>query len=324
MKNNFFNVIMFASIINSVTVKAAEAPTPSNTLPNTTAPATTSTSTMETPQPAKKPTKVTSFYGYTYRAFTGTGNGGPVVLDTGDMQMHILALKYHFNDRWALRVGSAYIIHTLNFRMAMPKPMEQSVFVEGFTDLRASAQLTALKDDKQSLDFTLGLNLPTSPLLKDPEFHTPLPPQDQFSSGTYDVMATTTYSYNLEQWTFSEKLDAVIHTGVNAIGYRLGDDFGSTTAATFAYRPWLMGTVSARFTDRKPIPVNNMDKSIRADVKQGSGWEGAIAVRSGLPPINGIRIGFEAGAPFYNSSKTNQYTVGKTLWYASTNLTATF
>lgn len=282
----------------------------------------TSKTTASVPTPLPQPTKVTAFYGYSYRSFTGVNSNGPVVLNDGDMQMHILALKYNANEKWAFRVGSAYLIHALNFSM-MKQPM--TVNVEGFSDVRASTFYTFFKEKTQSLDMSLGLNLPTAPILKD-DFGKPLPPQDQFSSGTYDLMAAVNYAYNLEDWSFVQKLDTVKHTGISPAKYRLGDDFGFTTAVSYTAYKYLTPTLSARFTDRKDLDVNNLEKPKSAKINYGSGWEGVLSLKSGMPlnKERNLMLGVEAGAPIFRTSKTNQYAVGQTLWYAMTNVTALF
>jgi hypothetical protein len=291
----------------------------------------TPSSTTTTPTPVQnQPPKTSSFYGYQYRSFVGVANPGPVNLVGGEMQMHILALRYNIAEKIGVRVGAAYLIHTLNFTMKdMANPSaplkEETVYVEGFSDLRPSVIYTHYKDSTGSLDFSAGLNLPTSPILKE-ETGKPLPPQDQFSSGTYDLMLAANYSYNLSDWTFSEKMDGVFHTGQNSAGYRLGDDFGFTTAVSYNAKPWLVPVLSARYTDRKDLAINEYYRPQKANVKYGSGWEGYFVLRSGMPlkADQSLRLGFEAGAPIFKTSRTSQYIVGETLWYVATNLTATY
>ncbi len=290
---------------------------------------TSTTTTTQTKPPT--PAKASSYYHYSYRAFTGVSNPGPINLINGDMHMHILALKYNFNEKWAFRVGSAYLIHTFNFTMkdmsnpgAPPQPM--TVNVEGFSDLRSSVLYTVFKDRIQALDFSFGLSLPTAAILKYEDSGKPLPPQEQFTSGTYDVMLVANYSHNIDDWSFSEKLDGVFHTGRNSAGYRLGDDFGFTTAVSYAIKPWLVPVVSARYTDRKDLAINEYWSPKKTNMKFGSGWEGTLSLRSGIPlkADQSVRLGFEAGAPIFKTSRTSQYVVGETLWYVATNLTATY
>ncbi|OQW47537.1 MAG: hypothetical protein A4S09_15130 [Proteobacteria bacterium SG_bin7] len=318
MGKNIF-VIGFTAIV--VVAHAHNGVAQANSNPVTTS--TTSATKVEIP----KTPKVASYYGYSFRSFVGVSNPGPINLKDGDMQMHILALKYNMSEKWGWRVGSAYLVHNFNIldkRLAGNTKM-QNIHVEGFSDLRLSAIYIALKDKTQSLDFSLGLNLPTAVTLKNDDGKA-LPPQEQFSSGTYDIMPVVNYSYNLNDWAFSEKLDAVFHTGENSIGYRLGDDFGFTTAVSYTAVPWLTPILSARYTDRKDLAVNNFWNPRSTNIRYGSGWEGAVGFRSGLPLTSNqnVRLGFEAGAPIFRTSRTSQYVVGETLWYASTNLTATY
>ncbi len=288
---------------------------------------TSKTSTNQTQIPPAPP-KVSSYYGYSYRAFTGVPNPGSVNLIDGDMHMHVLSLRHNINEKWSWRVGSAYLIHTLNFTMKVPgQPLQNmTVNVEGFGDVRTAALYTAYKNKVDALDFVLGLNVPTAPILKDEMTGKPLAPQDQFSSGTYDFMLAVNYAYNFNDWSFTEKLDGVIHTGKNSAGYRLGDDFGFTTAVAYNIKPWLVPVFSARFVDRKDLAVNEFHQPKKANVKFGSGWEGVLALRSGIPlkADMSMRLGFEAGAPVFKTSNTTQYTVGETLWYVATNLTASY
>lgn len=295
------------------------------------APATTTTTTTVTPTKVPTPAKVISFYNYSYRSFTGVSNPGPINLTNGDMHMHILALKYNFNENWALRTGAAYLIHTFNFTMrdmskpsVAPQPM--TVNVEGFSDLRSSVLYTAFKDRIQSLDFSMGLSFPTAPIINYEDSGRPLPPQEQFTSGTYDVMLVANYSHNIHDWGFAEKMDGVFHTGKNSAGYRLGDEFGFTTAVSYSVKPWLIPVFSARYTDRKDLAINEYWSPRKANVKYGSGWEGTFSIRSGMPlkADQSLRLGFEAGAPIFKTSRTSQYIVGETLWYVATNLTASY
>ncbi|MDZ4663190.1 MAG: hypothetical protein SGJ18_16385 [Pseudomonadota bacterium] len=268
-----------------------------------------------------KPSKIISYYGYVYRSFVGLSAGNsPVFLKEGDMQLHVLALRYNFTDKWAMRAGSAYLIHDLNFSM-MNQPME--AHVEGFSDLRVSVVHGIYKNAGHSAEATLGLNLPTSPILKDEETGEALPPQDQISSGTTDLMTTLTYAFSPNSWTFAQKMDSVIRMGENSIGYRLGDEFGLTSSVSYAVKPYFVPSLSARYTDRKRLGVNHMSQPHKADKYTGSGWEGSVALRSGIP-LGKIMIGAEVGAPFFRTSNTTQYTLGRTLWFASTSVTATF
>ncbi len=313
-KNIFISIFVLAS----TSVFAQSVPTPPNT--NTT---TTTTPLPETPATPK----VVSFYNYSYRSFVGVANPGPVNLIDGDMHMHVLALKYNLNEKWSARAGSAYVIHTFNvFDKRVPtNPSMENIHVEGFSDLRLSTGYSAFKNKVESLDFSLGLNVPTAVTLRD-EMGRPLSPQDQFSSGTYDIMPVINYSYNLDDWTFTEKMDAVFHTGKNSIGYRLGDDFGFTTAVSYNVKKWLVPVLSARYTDRKELAINEFWNPRGANLKFGSGWEGTFSLRSGLPlkADQSIRLGFEAGAPIFKTSRTSQYIIGETLWYVATNLTASY
>lgn len=290
----------------------------------------TSTTTAPTTQTEiPTPPKVVSYYGYSYRSFVGVKNPGPVNLTTGDMQLHVLSLKYNFNQKWAARAGSAYLIHNLNMEDKRPVPAnmrQDNVFIEGFGDVRAAALYTVKKEKTESLDFVLGLNIPTAVILKD-DSGKYLPPQDQFSSGTYDPMIAVNYSRTFENnVSIAQKLDWVFHTGISPAGYQLGDDFGATTSVSYSVKPWLIPALSARFTDRKDLAINNFHSPKRANVKFGSGWEGQLAIRSGMPlkADQSLRLGIEAGAPIFRTSNTSQYAVGETLWYIGSNLTATY
>ena len=116
---------------------------------------------------------------------------------------------------------------------------------EGIGDLRLSSLIRILHQDRHQLHGGLGLSLPTgsiseSDLVPGPGGLIPrqLPAAMQLGSGTVDILPSLTWTYKPSAWSAGAQMRGVIRTGENSHGYRLGNQFGIDTWASWNASDW--------------------------------------------------------------------------------------
>jgi hypothetical protein len=139
-------------------------------------------------------------------------------------------------------------------------------------DIRIQSLIVINRGENSQSHLNLGLSIPVGMLESAqtmPAANVPnLPYQIRASSGTYDLMFGYTYRGQSADWTWGAQANAVIPTGINALGYELGNQAQLTS--------WL----SRRWTDR-------WSTSARLDAHFIGNMRGADArLNTALSPAN--------------------------------------
>ncbi len=108
-------------------------------------------------------------------------------------------------------------------------------------DIRIMGLLVLSRGEGSQSHLNLGLNFPVGFLeatASNGVLQRKIPYQLRTSSGTYDLLLGYTYRKQYDDWTWGAQANAVLPTGLNTLGYELGNQFQLTS--------W----VSRRWTDR--------------------------------------------------------------------------
>jgi hypothetical protein len=167
------------------------------------------------------------------------------------MDMHMLGVMYAPNHRFTLSAMLPYLssemYHTI-FPGAAPLiklnngDSHFTTNSSGFGDVKLSSLIRLVHRGPHHFHGTLGLSLPTGSIGEKDSAPGPggilerqLPAAMQPGSGTFDLLPSVTYTYLADRWSAGVQVNAVLRTGKNSHGYRLGDQLEVTS--WFAYKP---------------------------------------------------------------------------------------
>lgn len=170
------------------------------------------------------------------------------------MNMHMLGAMYAPSDRFTLSAMLPYISremdHTI-FPGAAPLiglNGGRSTFTTasaGIGDLRLGALIRIVHEGPHHFHGGFGISLPTGSIGEKDFIPGPggllkrqLPAAMQPGSGTFDLLPSLTYTYVATEWSAGIQASGVIHTGRNAHGYRLGDNFELTSWFSYRMNEW--------------------------------------------------------------------------------------
>ncbi|MFK7852069.1 MAG: transporter [Akkermansiaceae bacterium] len=166
------------------------------------------------------------------------------------MEMQMLGMMYAPTDHITLTAMLPYLSsdmdHVINpgaapLLAANGGSSTFSTSSSGFGDLRLGALIRIIHDSPHHFHVGLGASLPTGSIGESDFIPGPggllsrqLPAAMQPGSGTFDLLPSITYSYFAESWSAGVQGSAILRTGRNHHGYRLGNRFDLTS--WFGYR----------------------------------------------------------------------------------------
>jgi hypothetical protein len=176
-----------------------------------------------------------------------------------NMNMHMIMGMYGITNRLTVMVMVNYNVlsmqmdmyakgghhHAGNTETSNSHRMESS----GLGDLKAYALYGLLNTSNHQLLVSGGLNIPTGSILINGNAddmmypNTRLPYSMQLGSGTFDILPCINYVYQHHKWTASSQVSAVLRTGKNAVGYRLGNEFTSSSWLAYQWLSFLSSSV---------------------------------------------------------------------------------
>lgn len=190
----------------------------------------------------------------------------------------------------------------------------------GIGDLKLSGLVPVTKWDKQFLMGQLGVSIPTGSINKkdvtpasDPNT-TQLPYPMQVGSGTWDLLASLTYQGQMTHFSWGAQADAVLRTGTNSNGYRLGNRYSATAWAGVPFAKWL--SASLQLTGLRINNIAGADSTLAApmgippaqfvptanpNLRAGSYGTVGLGINTYVPsgPLHDLRISVEGMLPFY-------------------------
>jgi len=115
--------------------------------------------------------------------------------------------------------------------------------------------------------FHLGVNAPTGSILEaddTPMGRMRLPYPMQLGSGTWDLRAGATLLGRHHHWSWGGQLNALVRTGENDLGYRLGNEVEGTAWAAWAATDWF--SPSLRLSARQWGDIAGEDAALNPDM----------------------------------------------------------
>jgi hypothetical protein len=185
---------------------------------------------------------------------------------------------------------------------------------QGLADTKVSFLYGLLSDGKHSLIFQAGLSLPTGSVrLKDGADGMYsgglLPYCMQPGSGTWDLLPGISYGYSNGSFSVGSQLMAVVRSGDNGLGYRLGNEvtlnqwaawtWNSHLSSSFRIEGISSGKIRGRTGSLDPV----MEPSADPANYGGFRLNGFAGVNYFFSPafFPDQNLGLEAGFPFYQN-----------------------
>ncbi|MEM6812255.1 MAG: transporter [Pseudomonadota bacterium] len=184
----------------------------------------------------------------------------------------------------------------------------------GFGDVGLSALIGIYENETHSVHFNAGTSIPTGSIDERDDVLAPngmrptlrLPYAMQLGTGTFDLLPGIIYTGHHNNMGWGAQYKARFHLGNNSQGYSRGDKHQITAWGSYAFRPWVSG--SLRFTAETESEIDGIDSEIVAPVQTADpdnyGGE-SISASAGLNFLipNGIlknhRFSIEATLPVY-------------------------
>lgn len=177
------------------------------------------------------------------------------------MNMHMLMGMYGITNRLSAMVMVNYNSLSMQMEMFVPGGHHHPGSAEttpshimessGLGDTKAYLLYGLLHKRQHQLLVSGGMSFPTGSILvtgKDDDMMYPnnrLPYNMQLGSGTYDVLPCVNYLFQQGKFTASTQVSAVIRTGYNPVGYRLGNEFTSNSWVAYKWLPFLSSSLRA-------------------------------------------------------------------------------
>lgn len=184
----------------------------------------------------------------------------------------------------------------------------------GWGDVKAAGLVRLWDGDGQHAHINLGVSIPTGSLDNVDTMLAPngtlmtarLPYAMQLGSGTWDLLPGLTYTGRADGYGWGAQATAVVRTGSNSEGYRLGDEQQLSLWGSRDWAPWISNSVWV--TGRHVDPIHGIDPLIVAPVQGANpdyyggdtlnvGIGVALAVQHGL--LQGQRFDLTLALPVY-------------------------
>jgi hypothetical protein len=188
----------------------------------------------------------------------------------------------------------------------------QNMKTSGLGDVTLTVLYALLSGSRHHVLLSGGLSVPTGSIQVKgdassmyPDFRYPYMMQQ--GSGTWDVQPGATYTYSSKKFMASTQFLSVIHTGYNAVGYKLGNAYTYNNWIAYKWFDWL--STSLRLEANTTGAIKGGDASLYAfdEPSANPSNYGGTAVWSHLGCNVYVgnysrikhRIGMEAGIPLY-------------------------
>lgn len=235
------------------------------------------------------------------------------------MDMAMLGGMYGLNDRVTLSAMVPYIRKDMS-SVTFAGPVGPAVLgvnkmsSEGLGDVRVGALVGLMKEGRHSLNFGLGLSLPTGSITETGRMLNPLGLRPirrmgygmQLGSGTFDLLPALTYQGGRGRLNWGAQLAGTIRLGSNDEGYSLGDEARLNLWASYKPAKWIsysgrieastLGTIDG--LDRNIMMPNSGSDPLNYGGERVTAFLGAdLTVQRGA--LKGHKFGMEVGVPVY-------------------------
>ena len=232
-----------------------------------------------------------------------------------DMDMHMFDVMYAPSDRLTLMTMLPYIQMSMNHLTAGGTRFTQNS--DGIGDLDEMALWTVYGDScagGNRIVLNAGVSLPTGAIdAKDHKDGNPALPLIQLEylmqrgSGTYDLLPGVSYLGDSQNWSWGAKTLETVRLGRNDHGYRLGNEYGGSAWAAYAFTDWfapslrLDGKVWENINGADPALAANPTPEGRPNLRAGARVDLLFGLNLYVPRglLAGNRFYVEGGIPVY-------------------------
>jgi hypothetical protein len=238
------------------------------------------------------------------------------VVHTGmDMDMHMFDVMYAPSDQLTLMTMLPFMQMSMNHLTSSGTTFTQHT--EGIGDVDLMALWTVYGDScagGNRIVINAGVSLPTGAIdASDHKDGNPAEPLVQLEylmqqgSGTYDLLPGVSYLGDSANWTWGAKTLETVRFGRNYHDYRLGNVYGGSAWAAYAFTDWFApslrvdGKVWNNITGADPALATNPTPEGRADLRAGARIDLLFGLNLYVPKgfLTGNRFYIEGGLPVY-------------------------
>ncbi|MBI1362396.1 MAG: transporter [Proteobacteria bacterium] len=184
---------------------------------------------------------------------------------------------------------------------------------DGLGDIKASALMELWEGDNARLQGQLGLSLPTGDIDKTGTTGARLAYPMQLGSGTYDAIASLTYSGHTADWSWGAQGATTLRTGDNDNGYRLGNIYSATgwlarpVTENVSLSGRLLGTYTGQINGRDSALTPMMMPAANTINSGGTMVDAGFGVNFLMPATaKGHRLSLEVTVPMYRNLQGTQ------------------
>lgn len=240
------------------------------------------------------------------------------------MDKHVFGAMYGFSDKVTGAIMLPFISQSMSHNHTSTVVNHFRRGFQGFGDAQVSAIYQSAKTDTYEILLDGGVSLPLGTIAADDKGHLPYPMQ--LGSGTVDMLPGVTVKGKLPNpnQTWGSQLSAILRSGYNDQGYRLGNQYKATAWLANDYTPNLSGSFRLTYISQDSIIGEDDDIPTIVSPAQDPSLQGgqradfSVGVNYIIPKgfLQGHRIAAEAGLPVYQYLNGPQlqtdywYTVG--------------
>lgn len=238
------------------------------------------------------------------------------VVHTGmDMDMHMFDVMYAPSDQLTFMSMLPFMQMSMHHLTSSGTHFTQST--EGIGDLDTMALWTVYGDScagGNRIVLNGGFSLPTGAIdAKDHKDGNPSEPMTQLEyrmqqgSGTYDLLPGITYLGDSQNWSWGAKTLETLRFGRNYHDYRLGNEYGGSAWAAYAFTDWFApslrvdGKVWENITGADAALASNPTPEGRPNLQAGARVDLLLGLNCYVPRgfLTGNRFYVEGGIPIY-------------------------
>jgi hypothetical protein len=254
------------------------------------------------------------------------------------MNMHMLMAMYGVTDKLTLMAMVNYNLISMNMTslspvmnmpgMDMSGNVNMTMKASGLGDVKINALYSLVNLRTHHLLVSGGLSIPTGSIRVSGDANSMYPdhrlPYDmQLGSGTWDILPVLNYIHQNDRISWSTQASAVIRTGYNSIGYKLGNEVTWNNWFAFQWNRHFSSSVrletNVSGTIKAYDPTFNYvyyEPATNPKNYGGQHVNGYIGTNFFLPSFLNSKIGVEYGIPIYQNLNGPQMSFKSSL-YAS-------
>lgn len=228
-----------------------------------------------------------------------------------DSDIHTLGIWHAPYERLTLALQLPLVGHRMRQRVDGTSSDQYTTHSFGVGDLELVGMVPFMEKNNETLDFHVGLRLPTAQIghkgeRRNPNERSLLPVSMQSGSSTVSIMAGLSYQGYWQGLGWGVKGAGSVGFGDNHRGYRLGNSMAFTGWLAHEVTSWFSGSLRLAYDQwyglrESPRSGPSNHASSYRSATGGERLALAPGVSVGLPGHDGHRISVEASWPVYES-----------------------